>query len=241
MSKELMRENFNLLLLLSVFLLYFSSCKRSDQPANYHEYPFDFSDGSQGWFSLFADYPKNNESFYELEFTPAHLPSPLDTTIMAVRMSGNNHSDDLMSFMFRRVDHLYPLTTYQVTFDITLASNVAKNSIGAGGSPDLALGVGGLNFQPGRTLDDSGWYRPEFTTLLQSYQSNEVTQMIGTIGVTDTTTQYTLINLNNLHNPMNLTSDEYGELWFLIGTDSGFEGKTTIYFKSIVIKMRYYN
>ncbi len=226
-------------ILLPILFFCLSSCTKSDKPSDYREYSYNFISGTQGWDSLFSDYPKGEESFYELEFAYSHLPEPLDTTIKAIKISGNNHSDDLLSFITAKIPQLIPNAVYEVTFDITLASNVATNSAGIGGSPDLALGVGGLGYEPANTLDGNNWYRTNFISLLQSRESNNVMQMIGTIGVQDTTTAYTLINRNNTDNPIKLKTNELGELWLMIGTDSGFEGITTLYFKSITIRLNY--
>jgi hypothetical protein len=226
-------------ILLPLFLLILSGCAKTDKPIDYREYSYNFNTGTQGWDSLFSDYPRGEESFYELEFAFTHLPEPLDTTIRAIKVSGNNHSDDLLSFIATRISQLIPNAVYKVTFDINMASNVATNSAGIGGSPDLALGVGGLGYQPANALDGANWYRTNFISLLQSKESNNVMQMIGTIGVQDTTTTYTLINRNNINNPINLVTNDFGELWLMIGTDSGFEGITTLYFKTITIKLNY--
>lgn len=232
-----MRNCYRILLPLLLFCL--SSCTKSDNPTDHREYTYNFNTGTQGWDSLFSDYPKGEESFYELEFAYSHLPEPLDTTIKAIKLSGNNHSDDLLSFINTRISQLIPNSVYEVTFDITLASNVATNSIGIGGSPDLALGVGGLGYEPANKLDGANWYRTNFISLLQSKLSNNVMQMIGTIGVQDTTTTYILINRTNTGNPIKLKTNELGELWLMIGTDSGFEGITTLYINSITIKLNY--
>jgi hypothetical protein len=225
--------------LFTVILLCLASCTKSDKPTDYREYSYNFNLGFQGWDSLFSDYPKGEESFYELEFAYSRLPEPLDTTIKAIKISGNNHSDDLLSFITTRITQLIPEAIYDVTFDITLASNVATNSMGVGGSPDLAIGVGGLDYEPAKLPDAANWYRTNFISLLQSGESNDVMQVIGTIGVQDTTTVYTLINRNNTGNPLKLKTNEYGELWLLIGTDSGYEGTTTLYYRSITIKLNY--
>lgn len=231
------RKNFSILL--PLVLLSLASCTKTDKPTDYREFTYNFNSGTQGWTGFFSDYPKGEESFYELEFNYSHLPEPLDTSIKAIKISGNNHSDDLLSFMTTRITQLIPNAVYEVSFDITLGSNTATNSVGIGGSPDLALGVGGLDYEPANLLDEDGWYRPNFISLLQSRESNNVMQMIGTIGVQDTTTTYTLINRNNTDNPILLNTSEYGELWLMIGTDSGYEGITTLYYKSVIIKLRH--
>jgi hypothetical protein len=216
--------------------LVFVSCKK-DKEKDVKEYHFAFSEHTEGWEGFFSDYPAGSESFYELEFVHSYLPAPLDETVRALKISGNNHSDDLLSLVVRKIDNLRPNSVYTVTFDIELASNVTSNSPGAGGSPDLEIGVGGLPYKP-QNIVDAGYHRPNFVSLLQSRQSNDVLQSVGRIGVSNAfPAPYTLVNRNNLSEPMQLKTNDNGEMWLMIGTDSGFEGITTLYYKSIKVRM----
>jgi hypothetical protein len=224
-----------------IIIIALTSCQKDDEPDYFREITYNFVDDLQGWTGMFSDYPKGEEEFYELEYAYARMPEPIDTNIMAVKLSGYNHSDDLFTYMYVPIRDLATNETYQVTFTVLLASNVATNSVGIGGSPDLALGAGGLDTIPGNILDESNWYRPSFNIDLQSGRSNEVMQVLGTLGVSDTTTVYTPISRNNLANPMELTTNRFGVLYLLIGWDSGFEGKTTIYVKSIIVRLEYWD
>jgi hypothetical protein len=216
-----------------------AGCGSDDELPFFREISYYFNDNMEGWTVMFSDYPVGEEEFYELESTFEKLPEPLDTTLNAVKISGNNHSDDLFSYMYAPVTGLVPNTTYVVTFLVHLASNVATNSVGIGGSPDLAFGVGALDTVPVNTIDESNWYRPSFEVALQSGQSNQIMQVMGTIGVTDTTSVYTPISRNNYNKPMHLTTNGDGMLYLLLGWDSGFEGITTIYIKTIIVRFEY--
>ncbi|MBS4021343.1 MAG: hypothetical protein KGZ79_02820 [Dethiobacter sp.] len=44
---------------------------------------------------------------------------------------------------------------------------------------------------------------------------------------------YELKTLNNAGEPLEITSDADGNLWLFVGTDSGFEGKTVLYYTSV--------
>ncbi len=46
---------------------------------------------------------------------------------------------------------------------------------------------------------------------------------------------YALKNLDNMEQPLRATADAQGNLWVFVGTDSGFEGKTTLYYTGINI------
>jgi len=59
--------------------------------------------------------------------------------------------------------------------------------------------------------------------------------VIGHVGVAATTPQkYALIvRNNNSSNSVYATTDDRGDLWLIVGTESGFEGETTLYYTQI--------
>jgi hypothetical protein len=223
------------LFFIAVALAMLSACDK-DEKVN-RDFSFNFKDGTEGWQSFFSDYPVGAETAFELQFEHSNLPAPLDNSIPALKISGNNHSDDLLSFIYRKLDGLQPNKTYTATFDVQMASNAPTNSIGIGGSPDLAFGVGGIATEPANTPDSDSWYRPNFTSQLQSRESNNTLQMAGTIGVGEDATDFTIISRDNKSTPLRLTTNSNGEVWLMMGTDSGFEGTTTLYYTSIKIKL----
>lgn len=209
-------------------------CTKKD---NVLEYNYTFTAGTENWQSLFSDYPVGEENFYELEFTNAFLPPPLDQNIKSLKINGNNHSDDLFSAIFHKFENLQPNKDYSITFNIDFASNALIGGSGVGGDPNLFIGVGGINYLPKNNIDYLNTYRPNFISKIQSGQSNEVFQIIGNIGVsTKIPTPYTIINRNNNGTPIIIKSNSEGQIWLMIATDSGFEATTTLYFKSIDIK-----
>ncbi|MAX78653.1 MAG: hypothetical protein CL843_00560 [Crocinitomicaceae bacterium] len=227
-------------LLLPLFI--FSGCKDDDNDSSIktgiYLYRFDASDTKE-WNAFFSDYPQDQESFYQLEFGVTPLPDPLDASVYALRISGNNHSDDLLSFIYRPVGGLAPNTTYKATFELEIASNALTNGIGIGGDPNLALGVGGISYPPENTLDDLGMYRPNFNSSLQSGEANEVFALAGNIGVNpEYSNTFRTAYRDNADSPIELTSNENGELWLMIATDSGYEGITTLYYSSIFIQLQ---
>lgn len=219
-------------------LFLFASC---DKDENNNDTPreinYTFTTGTEGWAAFFSDYPVGSEEQFQLTFQLANLPAPLDVNTNAIMISGNNHSDDLLSFIVRKIDSLQPNKQYNLTFDVDLASNTPSNSVGIGGSPDLAFGVGAVSVAPLNTPDSDNWYRPNFNSELQSRLSNDTIQMVGTIGVGEDATEYLLINRNNKNSPLRVTTNNKGEIWVMMGIDSGFEGTTTLYYKSIRIKL----
>lgn len=213
------------------------SCRKNNEHPD-KQYISDFSKDTDGWQAFFSDYHQGKEDFYELSFQHSGLPDPLDNMVKSLRISGNNHSDDLVSMVYRKFDGLRPNKEYAITFDIELASNVASNWFGIGGSPNLSLGAGAIAYPPASTIDEEGLHRPNFSSAIQSHLPNETFEVLGTIGVGDDVTEYKLISRHNKNKPLLATTNNNGELWVLIGTDSGFEGTTTLYYKSINVNLR---
>jgi hypothetical protein len=221
-----------------ISFLVIAGCTK-DKPEFFREITYGFTDTMEGWTVMFSDYPAGQDSFYELKSGLVKLPLPLDTALNAVILSGNNHSDDLFTYMYKPVTGLAPNTTYTVTFIVNIASDIATGGEGAGGSPDLAFGVGGTDSIPMNITDGDGYYRPNFEVKLQSGQSNDIMQVAGHLGVTDTTTVYTTIQRHNMNKPMPIKTNGDGTMFLLVGYDSGFEGKTTIYIKMIDVRLEY--
>jgi hypothetical protein len=196
---------------------------------------FDFQNGFQGWTGDFADYPASDSLFYQLDFRRTTLPGPLDTARYALMISGNNHSDDLFMFLKRKITGLHPNKIYKLQIDIELASNAPTHAIGIGGAPGegVTLKAGATLVEPQKKASD-GFY------VMNIDKSNQVSpgadmDTLGNIGVADTTRVFTLINRSNAGHLFTISTDNEGFVWVCIGTDSGFEGTTTLYYSLITL------
>ena len=63
------------------------------------------------------------------------LPIENGVLTKGIFLSGNNHSDDLFMFIKRPIDKLMPNTDYNLSFHVTIESNVSQGEFGIGGSP----------------------------------------------------------------------------------------------------------
>lgn len=199
------------------------------------DFSFDFTSGDAGWTADFADYPVADSAMYDLRSARMRLPLPLDTSRYALMISGINHSDDLFMFIKRRVTGLNPNTTYKLVFNVEIASNAPTNAVGTGGPPGegVTIKAGASKIEPNKR-DSAGWY---IMNIDKSNQTQPGTDMdtIGHVGVTDTTTVFALIQRSNVVHPFTITADADGATWLCIGTDSGFESRTTIYYNRITV------
>lgn len=204
-------------------------------PVDPLEVEFTFDSNGENWKGGFADYPEGEEDFYELDFEHSTLPAPLDSTNGALMITGNNHSDDLFMFIYRRVENLFPNSEYQVLFDMTLASDAAEDSFGSGGSPatSVYLKAGALNFKPFTEVGDQGYY---WLNLDKGNQSKDGDNMmnIGNIANGTDEFEYALINRGN-DTPFLFQTGPGGDAWIIIGTDSGFESTTTLFYDRIEV------
>jgi len=219
-----------------IFLLLCLGCSKDD---NHQKviFSFQFLSDSEAWTGDFADYPAGEEDFYELLFEYSTLPAPLDETKGALKISGNNHSDDLFMFIKRKISGLNPEATYKVSFIIQFATNVADNQFGVGGSPGegVTIKAGATQIEPNKIPDiyDDSYY------IMNIDKGNQIQGGIDMVTVGDfsnDTSQniYTLKTVTN-QTPFQVMANENGELWLVVGTDSGFESTTTIYYNQIYV------
>lgn len=226
-------------LILLLFMATLMACEKDDDPqgSDSQNFSYDFSSSAEGWTGDFADYPEGEEEFYELDFSHTTLPSPLDETEGALMLTGNNHSDDLFMYVKKEITGLIPNKEYNIKFEVKFASNVADNMVGIGGSPgeSVYIKVGAAPIEPQKELDDMGWYRMNIDKGNQS-QSGDDMIVIGDFSNDTDENVYTLKTLTN-DTPFRATTNSNGSLWIIVGTDSGFEGTTTIYYDNIAVEL----
>ncbi|MEM9675131.1 MAG: hypothetical protein AAF992_21235 [Bacteroidota bacterium] len=235
MRKIITRTIFAFLLILT-----FASCEEEVEcgcvfPPN--EYFYTFEAGSEGWESGFADYPVGEDNFYELSSELAPLPEPLDQNQQAFMIAGNNHSDDLFMFITNKVTNLTPNATYRLVVEAELASDAPENSAGIGGSPGSSVyfKAGAFSQKP-EAIEQDGYWRMNLDKGNQSQGGTDM-QVLGTVGTDLEDFTYTLINRDNRNSPLQVKANDQGELWVIVGTDSGFEGKTTLYYNRITVRL----
>ncbi|HLU90258.1 MAG TPA: hypothetical protein VKZ51_10535 [Cyclobacteriaceae bacterium] len=205
------------------------------------ELSFDFEENEEGWVAGFADLPEEGHESYELEVSHSPLPEETGVEENSIRIQGHNRSDDLFMFLKRQLTGLPPSTTYQVYFDIEMASQYPQSSPGIGGSPggSVFLKVGATAEEPVPVLQDDEGARYLRMNIDKGNQIEEGSDMIniGTVGIEGEEYQYELIQRSNSNRPFSVTTGSDGSLWLIIGTDSGFEGLTVLYYNSIQVRL----
>ena len=238
MSENLAMETCRMLLLVGL-LISVTGCDLSADREGILVFTesFDFSQEQGDWQGDFTDFPTDTtDSGYSLQFAYTDRPANLGTNIKAIMMSGNNHSDDLFMFMKRKITGLSPNTNYTIVFDVELASNASKGAVGIGGAPgeSVFLKAGAAGLEPKKVIEGDQ-YTLNVDKGNQS-ASGETTVVLGDVSVDYNTNDYTLIartNGGSNARPFVAKSSSKGELWLIVGTESGFEGVTTLYYTRV--------
>jgi hypothetical protein len=238
-----MKTSIRLYLFCALAVLSFG-CKDDDDFVNPDSsFSFDFEQSAEGWEGGMADYPKDwDKSRFEFQFERASLPESVGEDGMAMMISGRNISDDLFMFMKKQVTGLEPNHTYNATFQIELASSYPEESVGIGGSPggSVYLKAGGSTIEP-MPIEVEGAGNNIRMNIDKGGQSEGGEDMVvlGNIGIPGNEFVYQLIERSNPQNPVPITTDSNGNLWLIIGTDSGFEGTTTLYYNTVEVELKY--
>lgn len=196
-------------------------------PATAQTFSFDFNAAQDGWEGGYSDY--SMESDFQFQFARAPLPKPLDTTKYGLKLNGMNRSDDMFMFLRRKVGNLAPSARYDVVFKVRFASKYATDGVGIGGSPGRSVFVkaGATAVMPmdvdGRMNIDKG----------NQSQPGPDMDTLGDVGVGPGVSEYASIERGNAPRRFAMTTAADGTAWLIVGTDSGFEGLTTLYYQSV--------
>ncbi len=228
-------------LLAVVAALLLPACSNSTSPGAPVDVTFDFAAGPQEWTAGFADYRAGEEAFMELDSGYRAIPAPVGPGRSAHFLSGNNHTDDLFMFVKRRLTGFRPDTSYRASFRVEIATDVPADCGGVGGSPgqSVYLKAGAATIEPIAVADGSGMLR---LNVDQGSQANPgaAALVLGTIGGTPPCGSgprvWELKSLDSGFATVAVTADGQGDLWVFTGTDSAFEGTTSIYITRVSVR-----
>lgn len=197
----------------------------------------DFESTNDDWTGEYVEYDKVQEDIMEFKLQRAALPATLDTTKKAMKIEGHNRSDDMFMYLKKKVAGLEPNRTYSVTLEVQFATNYPANSVGIGGSPgsSVYMKAGASPSEPTKKLEGT-YYTVSIDKGQQATGGKEM-PLIGDVsnGVDDFV--YKLVK-RSTETPVQVKANAQGEIWLCVGTDSGFEGKTILYYDKITAVIR---
>lgn len=228
------------MLLLSAGL--FSACgsdiKLPDVDPNSKALAIDFNDTNTGWKSGFADYNPLLEVNYGLEGKYTELPTSLGAGRKGYKLSGSNFSDDLFMFITKKFEGLEPNARYDFQFKVSFGTNAQKNCVGVGGAPGESVWIkaGASKTEPLPVDDGTGFLLMNIDKGNQAVGGSDAI-VLGDFAngreCGDSNTDYMRKTLRSEPGAFSGVTAEDGSMWILLGTDSGFEAPTTIYFMNL--------
>ncbi|HXG59362.1 MAG TPA: hypothetical protein VNL91_10100 [Thermoanaerobaculia bacterium] len=202
---------------------------------------FDFQFGALGWEAGFSDYsPASGDMRLEAKIAP--LPPELGTG-QGFYISGMNRSDDLFMFLRRRLgpaDGIQPNRAYLVTFTVRLGSDAPAGCVGAGGAPgeSVYLKVGASPRMPMPQLDGTNHYVMNIDKGHQGESGADASVAGNIANGRDCDGSYVYVSIVRKHRHTSVVrSSPEGDLWLLVGTDSAYEGLTSLYYQRIDVTL----
>ena len=201
---------------------------------------FDFNEGTNGWEAGFADYsPLSTEMDLDSGIRPVPPEAGQGNGFM---LHGANRSDDLFMFLERQLtiaDGIEPGRQYIVDFRIWMISDAPAGCGGAGGAPgeSIYLKAGATPDEP-RVELVGDHFRMTVDIGSQS-QGGKAASVVGNIAhelPCENLPRYAPIFRSHRHTER-VRANADGTLWLLVGTDSGFEGITTLYYQKIAVSL----
>lgn len=197
---------------------------------------WNFTFGSQGWLAGFSDYTlgmSGLDRIAELRALPAELEM---AGKLGYYLQGHNRSDDLFMFLTKQIrpeDGVAPNRQYKAHVNVHYATDAQSGCPGIGGSPgdSVYLKAGVTAREPATTLV----HDEVRLTLDKGNQASggDELHLLGTIanGIPcgAEPTRY-VMRKHVLYQPNPVRADVHGALWLTVGTDSGFEGLTGLYY-----------
>jgi|LGOV01.1.fsa_nt_gb hypothetical protein len=204
----------------------------------YIDYEFDLEE-DQDFEDIVADVPANylEDNFYEYKY--GITTSPVENMGKAIRIDGSNHSDDMFMGFYKKINGLEANKTYIYKLSFDIGTNVSGGMMGIGGSPGSSVYVkaGILSSAPISELNEQNYY--ELTNLDKANQSQSGTDLKVVSNMKKVSGDYSeAFEYKTVVNHFIATTNELGEAFILVGTDSGFEGLTTVYYDNIKLSVK---
>jgi len=201
-----------------------------------------FVSTAQGWTGNFTDYTVGMETGIGFQSGWAPIPPPL-TTAGGFKLSGNNSSDDLWMFASRGLTSashgIVANALYDVTMTVWVASNAPTGCIGTGGAPGESVWLKGnvVATQPRKVISGG-----EALFNLDKGNQAEIGPQALSFGdlangdpCEDPPRYKLLVRTATRPTPVRATSA--GNLWIYLGSDSGFESRSTYFIDQVRVTL----
>lgn len=196
------------------------------------EFFFGFEEGTEGWEGGYAGYRTNEEKFTEFQFEYDTVPGQKKG---ALKLSAQNSSNGLFMFIKRKITGLEPEKVYFLTFDIEFAAAVSVKDAGDDETNEgrFVMKAGATGSEPLKQRDENSVYNLNISKG-SNEKSGDDMMIVAEFSYETGDGEYKLQTVTN-ESPFGVETDENGNLWLIIGTDSPFEGSTTVFYNNLKI------
>ena len=193
------------------------------------------TNGENGWIAGYAGYAATADSTQlDTVAATALLPRGLDTTQYGFRILSRYSKGNMFSYLKKRVTGFTPNKSYEMTLQVDLATRYSTSAV----VDKVTFKAGVSGTEPLTTKLASGIYAFNLDKGTGSQIGKNVL-LSGSIASTNPDSRYyTLLRYSNDGQPVTLTANNNGELWFYAGTDSDYKDTTIFYFDRIIARFK---
>ena len=193
---------------------------------------------------LISDYPISLEEDINFKLAADQVTNSFTLAeSIGLNISGGNPHGDLFYYFSRKVSGLQPLKKYRLDFEFLIYAQLADNKT-KDSSEDLFLKIGAVDYQP--ELEEVLWRNAENYKTLNldkgEYNSDGGQDMLNVGSISQYTSQFPeVISGNTFDKSFEVSSNKDGDVWILIGVDSGIKGNLTFGMEALTVYYRKVN
>lgn len=219
-----------LLLMLSVLLLNGCDVEYGTKPQHY----YDFRQNAQQWQTGFTDYPTDNADIYQLQSGIRDLPTGFSGK--GLYLAGMNRSGDLFMYIKKQIRGLEPSTRYQLSASVRFLTDAGADCISVGGARGKAVYVK-FGYAATEPKQDGYYLNADKGNQAQDGTQARVIGNIASPELNCSGLQFASKTVTGSGNtPLQFTSNADGSIWVFVGTDSGYEGLTRLYYQELELR-----
>lgn len=191
----------------------------------------EFEEDTEKWIGDYALYNRADTTTIAFKMEKDSLPASIDSLKSSIRMEATNTRDSIFLFMKKKIVGLNPEKTYNVSFDINIATNYPSLDNATG--TKVSLKAGASPNEPVKILN-AGYYNLSIKKGLWNVDGSEMA-ILGDITNGIGRAVYQLVNRNSSSKNISVKPDADGTIWVCVGEDSNYNGKTVLYIDNIKI------
>ena len=202
---------------------------------------FDFESGDQLWTGGISDFPVAYEDdLYFLMSTEKVTNSSFLDESSGLNVSGENPHGDLFYYFSRKVGGLIPNSKYKLDYEFLVYAQLLEKPDKLS-SEELYLKVGAVNYEP--VLEKVLWRNSlEYKALnidKGEFNSDGGEDMINIGSIREFTSEIPeVVSGNTFDQNFEVVSNNAGEIWIMIGVDSGIKSKLTFGIEALTVYFR---